>query len=190
MVASAAKAKIIDSSTTFLRGIVWAVLLGATVLLFGYALILGPTDLEPDFASAILEWALALALAASSVVLPKRWLHHAIDSLDLVVTEELVTAFDYRSPTGKRRVVSFDAETRRRVSAATLMPFLLSLALPVGLSLLAFVLQRLGHEMLMCAPLFALGTFLVAARYPGRSSLATAVTEVLDAEARVSSPDR
>lgn len=167
---------------TWLRQLLWAAMLATSLFAAVLPVLLGPTDAEPEFATAILMWAVTLAVGVASFVLPKRWLYQAIDSIDPVVREDIALAGDYRSTRARRRVVHLDVDALRKLRRVTWTPFVMSIALPTSLSLLGLLLQRLGHETLMCAPMTLVGALLVATRCPTESALALEIAHALDAD--------
>lgn len=166
------------------RRLAYLATLVATVTILGAALLLPPPDAEPDFGIAIGVWALTLSVAIAGVAIPTRWLHHAIQSLELVVTVEVSPIGDYRSLKKSRRVVDLDAAALRRVEWVTRTPFAVSMVLPLVLGVLGLTLHRMGHEPLVCIPIVVSSVVLAASRYPTDSRLIRAVSDALEASIR------
>lgn len=162
--------------------ITWGAALLAAVSVAALPFVLPKNDAEPEFATALLMWAIALALAVASVVMPQRWLRSAIESLDLPVVDEVTYVEDYRTAARRRRVLHVDGRVVTRVRKAVQMPHLLSILLPFFVTALGVVLQRLGHETSLCMPLVLLGPMVIAIRYPYDGLLAAEVSRATVAE--------
>lgn len=150
--------------------ILWAALLGSTVLFFGMLFVVpDPNQPPPD---PVMLPALAGAAVMSlvmSIVLPMTQLKQAVAKASFDITEEADTSASDVIPfrdAAKRRVFAKPDAARRVMLMRWQTPFILGMALSESVSLFGFVLGFLGFPIPVVVPFFVVCWISMLARFP------------------------
>jgi hypothetical protein len=163
----------------------YAALVASTVILAALGVLLpAPPGMTPPPVLPVAFGVLALFVAGMSFVLPSRMLDLAVGARPPEVSVELdaAEAAGFRAPAPGRRVVRVTDAVVRSYLPALQTRLVLGLALSESISLFGFVLVRLGADLRLAAPFFALGTLLALVRAPSKAPLLSAIARVSGAE--------
>lgn len=149
--------------------IMWAAMNATPVVFTVVLMIARPRDLEPEVPlMPFMLGAVALAVFATSVVLPRHQLDLAIRKLSLEQRTEVLaqeTLFRDAAPTRQVFVAPL-SETFRKIAPAFQTGFILGMALSEAVILVGFVLVFMGFDPVTAVPFFAVGWTSMLLRFP------------------------
>jgi hypothetical protein len=165
--------------------ILWASLLGSTVMLLGVAWFLslqgsdGPA-IGPSLALPM--GCMALVTAALSVGLPPRVLRQALRALDLPVVERPAADRLFTDRPRRARVFAEPDQARRRAAPAVQTSMILALALAESVAIFGLALVALRAPLSWGIPFFVVAWVLQIARFPRTDGPQRALEQAYDAD--------
>lgn len=150
--------------------ILWASLLGATVMFLGVLLFLGPQQHREPVAAMLPAFGLvALTIAVLSFVLPQRLYTQALERIEIDVVErpgaqgsDVIP--DRAAPA--RRVAKKPAKALRRAFGIYQTKLVLACALGESVAVFGFLLGFTGHPLLHALPFFVISWALLLLQFP------------------------
>ena len=167
--------------------IIWAALLLSTLIYLVVALVVPPESTEelgretsplmpPAFA------ALAVALAAASIAVPRRMAKESLLQKRFALVDLAADKRMFSDAKGRARRFQDSGAARAEAFPALQTSFIVGMALAEAIALFGFVLLYLGFELSWGLPFFAVCWVLMAGRYPSPARLDQQLEEAYDAD--------
>ncbi len=166
------------------RRILWFGLFGSVPIYVGIGFFVG-RDLEPAPIGALFFAAIAIAISGlfGSVIVGRRMSALVLKRCEFpvrdVLDEEAERLFRDTAPT--RRVIELDDAMLNRAMLVHTIPFILTLAMTELTPVMGVLLAVMGTPITVWLPFMVVGGIAMAARFPTRAKLESAIASAYDA---------